>query len=126
MAEGPFAMATSRLVVDLIRDTRRLVAAEIDLARAELSESRDNMSSGLAALAGGAAFLLAGLIVFLAGASLVLMRLGMPTDLAFLAVAGTAILIGWLLLRTGMGALQPRKLLPARSLSQISSLFRRG
>jgi hypothetical protein len=116
MAEGPFAMATSRLVADLIRDTRRLVAAEIDLARAELSESRDNMSSGLAALAGGAAFLLAGLIVFLAGAS----------DLAFLAVAGTAILIGWLLLRTGMGALQPRKLLPARSLSQISSLFRRG
>jgi hypothetical protein len=61
MEEPPLATATSRLVADLVRDARRFIAAEIDLARGELAENGKHISSGLAALVGSAAFLLAGL-----------------------------------------------------------------
>ena len=125
MDEVPFRIATSRLLADLFRDTRRLIAAEIDLAREELSESRGHLTTGLAALVGGAAFLLVGLVLLLASSSLFLIRLGAPMDVAFLAVGVTTILIGWLLLWSGTKALQPRKLLPSRSLAQISSLLGR-
>ncbi len=125
MDEVPFRTATSRLLADLVRDTRRLIVAEIDLARAELSENRGHLSSGVAALVAGAVFLLAGLTVFLAAASMFLVRVGAPMDVAFFAVAATSIGIGSLLVWSGTNALQPRKLLPERSLAQISSLLGR-
>jgi len=125
MDEVPFARATPRLVADLIRDAQRFISAELDLARAELSQSRAYLSSGIAALAGGAVFVLMGLILFLVAASLFLVRLGLATDVAFFLVAAISIGVGGILLWSGKNALQPRKLLPARSLAQISSLLGR-
>ena len=56
-------------------------------------------------------------------ASLFLLRFGLPLDLAFLIVAAVAIVISLILLRSGVGALKPSRLVPAKSISQISSLF---
>ena len=52
-----------------------------------------------------------------------LLRFGLPLDLAFLIVAVVAIVISLILLRSGVGALKPSRLVPAKSISQISSLF---
>jgi hypothetical protein len=59
----------------------------------------------------------------LVAASLALLRFGVPMDLAFLIVAIVAIVISLLLLRSGVAALKPSRLVPAKSISQISSLL---
>ena len=125
MADRSMATPTLQLIVDLISQARRLVAIEIDLARAELAESAGSLSSGASALAAGAATLFAGFLFLLAAASAFLVRLGAPLDAACLIVAVVALLAGFLLVRSGGKALRPEKLLPARSFAQLSSLLGR-
>jgi hypothetical protein len=75
---------------------------------------------------GGAAFLLTGLVASMAAANLFLIRLRTPMDVAFCLVALSAIVTGWLLVRSAMHALSPHRLVPTRSLSQISSVLGRS
>jgi hypothetical protein len=51
------------------------------------------------------------------------LRFGLPLDLSFLIVAVVAIVISLILVRSGVGALKPSRLVPAKSISQISSLL---
>jgi hypothetical protein len=118
-----FTTPTLRLVVELIAQARQLIAIEISLTRAELTENVGSAASGAALVAVGAAFMLAGLVAFLAAVSAFLVRLGAPLDVACLIVAIGALIGGLLLMRWGGRGLQPRNLLPARSLAQLSSLF---
>ena len=53
-----------------------------------------------------------------------LLRFGLPLDLSFLIVAVVAIVISLILVRSGVGTLKPSRLVPAKSISQISSLLR--
>ena len=123
MANKPFTTPTLHLIAEVFAQVRRLIAAEIDLARAELAENVGSAASGATALAAGAAFMFAGLIVLLAAVSVFLVRFGAPLDIACLVVAVAALMGGLLLMRSGGRALQPGKLLPTRSLAQISSLL---
>jgi hypothetical protein len=125
MDEARFATPTSRLVGELIRDIRRFLGAEMDLASAEFVEIRENVSSGLVTLAGGVALLLGGLMMILAAASAMLVRLGLPPDAASLVVGMLAIAVGLFLLRFARRAWRPERLVPERSLAQIASLLER-
>lgn len=79
--------------------------------------------SSLMAVVVGGVLLGVSVGLVLVAASLALLRFGLPLDLAFLIVAVVAIVIGLILLRSGVGALKPSRLVPAKSVSQISSLL---
>jgi Putative Actinobacterial Holin-X, holin superfamily III len=114
---------TVNLFLDLLGEVRELVRVELSLARAEVSERASGIPSSLTALVVGVVILPVALGLLLAAASLFLLRFGVPLDLAFLIVAVVAIAVGLILLRLGAAGLKPSRLVPAKSLSQISSLF---
>ena len=63
----------------------------------------------------GGVLLCVALGLVLVAASLFLLRFGLPLDLAFLIVAAVAIVISLILLRSGVGALKPSRLVPAKA-----------
>jgi hypothetical protein len=114
---------TLRLLLDLLGEVRELMRVELSLARAEVSERASGIPSSLTALVVGAVILPVALGLLLVSVSLFLMRFGIPPDLAFLIVAVVAIAVGLVLLRLGAAGLKPSRLVPAKSLSQISALL---
>jgi hypothetical protein len=108
---------------DLLDQARELVRIELSLFRAEIGERTSGLPSSLMAVVGGGVMLCVALGLVLVAAGLFLMRFGMPLDLAFLIVAVVAIVVSLILLRSGVAALKPSRLVPAKSISQISSLF---
>jgi hypothetical protein len=64
-----------------------------------------------------------GLGLILVACALALTRLGVPLDLAFLILALAVIVVGLVLAWVGVRGLKPSRLVPAKSISQISSLL---
>jgi Putative Actinobacterial Holin-X, holin superfamily III len=114
---------TLQLLLDLVREVRELTRAELSLLRSEIGERAKGIPSSLAALVVGVVLLPVALGLILVAASLFLMRFGVPLDLAFLIVAVVAILASLLCLRSGVAGLKPSRLVPTKSISQISSLL---
>jgi len=115
--------STVELLLDLVRQGRELLLVEMSLARAELAEQGRSISSGLSAVAVGLALLPIGLSLIFVAVSLFIARFGVPLDLAFLIVALAVIAAGLLALRSGVRSLKPSRLVPAKSISQISLLL---
>ena len=111
------------LFADLFGQVRELIRVELSLARAEVSERSSGIPSSIMAVVIGLILLPGAVGLILAAAGLFLLRFGVPLDLAFLIVAVVALAAGLLLLRLGAAGLKPSRLLPAKSLSQISGLF---
>jgi hypothetical protein len=114
---------TLELLLDLIGQVRDLMRVELSLVRVEISERARGVPSSLAALVVGIVILPVALGLILVAASLCLLRFGIPLDLAFLIVAVVSIAVSLLLLRLGVGGLKPSRFVPAKSISQISSLL---
>lgn len=108
---------------DLFDQVRELMRVELSLVRAEITERTSGIPSSLMAVVIGVVLLCVALGLVLVAASLFLWRFGLPLDLAFLIVAAVAVVVSLLLLRSGVAALKPSRLMPAKSVSQISSLF---
>jgi Putative Actinobacterial Holin-X, holin superfamily III len=117
------SVPTRQLLADLVQQISDLVSIEFRLFRAELGESSARASSGLGFLAGGLCVFLAALVILLIAAAALLVRLGAPPDLACLIVAIGALAVGAILVALGLRALKPAKLVPTRSLNQISSMI---
>jgi hypothetical protein len=115
--------STVELLLDLVRQGRELLLVEMSLARTELAEQGRSISSGLSAVAVGLALLPIGLSLIFVAISLFIARFGVPLDLAFLIVALVVIVAGLLALRYGVRSLKPSRLVPAKSISQISLLL---
>jgi pilus assembly protein TadC len=114
---------TFDLLGKLAEQTRSLVQVELSLVRAELRERGVEISSSLTKVGVGLLFLPIGLTLIFVAISLALRRFGIPADLAFLIVAVVAIAVGCLALISGLRGLRPSRLVPSKSLSQISSLL---
>lgn len=108
---------------DLLDQIRELVRVELSLFRAEIGERASGIPASLMAVVVGGVLLCVSLGLVLVAVSLSLRRFGLPLDLAFLIVAVVAIVISLILLRLGVSALKPSRLVPAKSISQISSLL---
>jgi uncharacterized protein YjbJ (UPF0337 family) len=108
---------------DLLDQVRELLRVELSLFRAEIGERTSGIPSSVMAVVVGGVLLCVALGLVLVAASLFLLRFGLPLDLAFLIVAAVAIVISLILLRSGVAALKPSRIVPAKSISQISSLF---
>jgi hypothetical protein len=115
--------STFELLLDLTRQTRELTRIELSLAGAEISERTRGIPSSLTAVVIGLVLLPVALGLILVAVSLSLLRFGIPLDLAFLIVAVVTIVASLLLLGFGVRGLQPSRLIPAKSIAQISSLF---
>jgi hypothetical protein len=113
---------TLELLGELAEQTRSLVQIELLLLRAELRERGASISSSLTKVGVGLIFLPIGLTLVFVAISLALRRLGIPADLAFLIVALVAITVGSFALISGLRGLKPSRLVPSKSISQISSL----
>ena len=114
---------TLELLGELAEQTRSLAQVELALVRAELSERGALVSSSLTKVGAGLVFLPIGVALFLVAVSLVLRRFGIPGDLAFLIVALFVIAAGAFALISGLKGLKPSRLVPSKSISQISSLL---
>jgi hypothetical protein len=115
--------STFELLLDLVRQTQQLALVELSLVRAELSERGGLIASSLIFFVVGLVLLPVGLGLVFIAVGLLLTRLGVPLDLAFLILAVAVIAAGLLLLWAGVRGLKPSRLVPAKSISQISSLF---
>lgn len=114
---------TIELLLDLVRQGQQLANVELSLVRAELSERGGLVASSLAFAVVGLVLLPVGLGLIFVSAGLALTRLGVPLDLAFLILAVVALAAGLLFMRAGIKGLKPSRLVPAKSISQISSLL---
>ena len=114
---------TLELLGELAEQTRSLVQIELSLVRAELRERGALISSSLTKVGVGLVFLPIGLALIFVALSLALRRFGIPSDLAFLIVALLVIAGGSLALISGLKGLKPVRLIPSKSISQISSLL---
>jgi Putative Actinobacterial Holin-X, holin superfamily III len=114
---------TLELLGELAEQTRSLVRVELALVRAELSELGAHVSSNLTKVGAGLVFLPIGVALILVAFSLALRRFGIPTDLAFLIVALLVIVGGSTALITGLRGLKPSRLIPSKSITQVSSLL---
>jgi hypothetical protein len=114
---------TLELLGELAEQTRSLVEVELSLVRAELRERGALISSSATKVGVGLVFLPIGLALIFVALSLALRRFGIPLDLAFLIVALLVIAGGSLALISGLKGLKPVRLIPSKSISQISSLM---
>lgn len=115
--------STLELLGDLAEQTRSLAQIELSLVRAELRERGALVSSSLTKVGVGLVFLPIGLALIFVALSLALRRFGIPADLAFLIVALLLIALGSLVLISGLKGLKPSRLIPSKSISQVSSLL---
>lgn len=115
--------STLELSHDVINQVQDLVRVELALFRAEMGERTSGIPSSLAAVGIGVVLLPVGIGMILVAASLFLFRYGLPLDLAFLIVAVVTIVMSLILLRSGVARLKLSRFVPAKSISQISSLF---
>jgi uncharacterized membrane protein YqjE len=114
---------TFELLGKLAEQMRSLVQVELSLVRAELSERGASIPSSLTKVGLGLIFIPIGLTFIFVAISLALLRFGIPADLAFLIIAVGAIAVGCLALISGLRGLKPSRLVPSKSISQISSLL---
>ena len=114
---------TLELLGELAEQTRSLVQIELSLVRAELRERGALISSSATKVGVGLVFLPIGLALIFVALSLALLRFGIPSDLAFLIVALLMMAGGSLALISGLKGLKPVRLIPSKSISQISSLM---
>ncbi len=115
--------STLELLYDLVGQVRDLARIELSLARAEVSEGARRIPSSLAAVVAGGVLFAVGLGLILVAASLALMRFGLPADLSFCIVAVVSIIVSLILVWVGASGLKPSRIIPAKSISQISSLL---
>jgi hypothetical protein len=114
---------TIELLLDLVRQGQRLANVELSLVRAELSERGSLVASSLAFVVVGLVLLPVGAGLIFLATGLALTRLGVPLDVSFLILAVVVLVTGLLLMRAGIKGLKPSRLVPAKSISQISSLL---
>jgi Putative Actinobacterial Holin-X, holin superfamily III len=114
--------STAGLVRDLARQGRELLRVELLLARSEIAERGNSALLSLIVVGGGLVVLGIGLGLIFVSLSLFVARF-VSLDLAFLVVAVITMMTGLLAVLFGARRLQPSKLLPEKSFSQISSLL---
>ena len=115
--------STIDLLLDLVRQSQALARVELSLVRAELRERGGVVASSLVLLVAGLILLPVGLGLIIVACALSLTRLGVPLDIAFLILAVAVIVVGMGLAWAGARGLKPSRLMPVKSISQISSLF---
>lgn len=107
------------IIADLIREFTSLFRSEIRLARAEVSDKIALLGMALALMVAGAVFVMAALVLLLQAGVAVLVDQGFAPATAILIVAGSAVVLGLLLIWAGISRLRVRNLAPTRTVEQL-------
>ena len=107
------------MFAELSRETRTLIQQELQLAKTELTEKASTMGKGAGLIVGGGLLAYGGLLVIIAGLVLILISIGLPPWVA--AVVGGVLVagIGYLLIRSGLSALNARELTPRKTIETL-------
>ncbi len=108
------------LVGTLISQVSSLFRKEVQLARAELGEKLGSVTTSIAPMVMGAAVLFGAMIMLLFALVALLVSLGLRPGVACLAVGVVAAVLGYAMLRGGIGKLQATSLVPHRTAEQLS------
>ena len=104
---------------DLVGQLTTLLRKEAELARTEVSEKISKIAIGLALAMVGGVLVIPALVVLLGAIVSALTSSGMAIYLAALIVGGSTLVIGILLMITGMERLKAESLVPEKTLHQL-------
>lgn len=107
------------ILADLAKEFTSLFRTEIRLARAEMSDKIALLGMSLALMVAGAVFVMAALVLVLQAVVALLMDQGFSPPAAILIVAGSAVVLGAVLIWVGSSQLRARNLAPSRTVEQL-------
>lgn len=107
------------LFAELSRETGVLVRKEVELATTEMTAKAKVAGGHVATVAAGGALVHAGLLVMLAAVVIGLAQLGLPAWLAAAIVAVLTMLVGYLLVNSGLGQLRRTSLAPTQTIETL-------
>jgi Putative Actinobacterial Holin-X, holin superfamily III len=119
MALTDNARTVPELFTSVVSQLADLMRTEGQLARAEISEKMSLAATGLGLIVGGAILLMPALVVLLEAAVAALVDNGIAPYWAALIVGGTGLLLGLILLLTGVRWLKAGKLVPGKTIYQL-------
>jgi len=115
--------ALSDIIGDLLRQLTSLFRSEGQLARTEVSEKLRTLGGALTLVATGLVVLLPGTIILLEAAVAGLIQAGFSPAIAAVSVGGAVLLVGIVLLITGVNRLKTLNLVPDKTLRQLQRNF---
>jgi hypothetical protein len=104
---------------ELSRETRTLIQQELRLAKTELMEKASRMGKGAGLIVGGGLIAYAGFLAIVGAIVLVVIALGLPPWAAALLGGVLVAGIGYLLIRSGIAALNPQELIPGKTIETL-------
>jgi uncharacterized membrane protein YqjE len=119
MASTKDDRSLGEMFAELSRETRTLVQQELQLAKTELTEKASKMGKGVGLLVGGGLIAYGGLLAIIAAMVLILIVIGLPPWAAALVGGVLVAGIGYLLIRSGLAALNPQELTPQKTIDTL-------
>jgi drug/metabolite transporter (DMT)-like permease len=119
-SELPWPRNAFAAATDAFSQAADLVHLEFRLARTEVQEKATAVQAGLMFIIPGAVLLAAALFLVLQAIVVGLVQAGVPAWLATLLVAIGSIVVGGILVMVGKKRLQPSRLIPERTLGELS------
>jgi hypothetical protein len=107
------------LFTSVVSQLADLMRTEGQLARAEISEKMTLAATGLGLIVGGAILLMPALVVLLEAAVAALVDNGIAPYWSALIVGGACLLLGLILLLTGVSWLRAGRLVPGKTIYQL-------
>jgi hypothetical protein len=108
------------LFSSLVGQISTLFRQEIRLARAEMGEKFRSLSGAVTPLVAGGAVLLGALIVLMFALAALVASFGIAAGWSLLIVGVLFLLLGYVLLRSGLNQLKAANLMPERVVEQLS------
>jgi hypothetical protein len=107
------------LFSELSRETTTLVRQEVDLAKTELTHKASEVGKDVGFLAAGGMVLYAGFLTLVAMLVIALAQLGVTWWLSALIVGVVVLLVGAMLVRTGLAALREEGMVPKQTIETL-------
>ena len=109
------------LFSDLLNQLTALFRTEARLARVEMSEKLSKAGAGLGMIVFAAVLAIPAMVILLQAAVAALIENGLQPHWSALIVGGATLLIGIVLALAGFKSLNPRKLMPQKTIDQLQS-----
>jgi len=119
MATNHDERTVGELFADLSRETRTLLHQELQLAKTELTEKVSKLQRSAAFIVGGGLLAYGGVLAIVAAVILILIALGLPAWAAALVGGALLVVIGYVLVRSGLAGLNARELAPRKTLDTL-------
>jgi len=119
MSISPANRSIPEVFSDLVRQLTTLFRNEAELARTEVSEKLSKIAIGLGLAMVGGVLVIPALAVLLAAIVSALVDSGLSVSLASLIIGGSTLIVGIILMISGMGRLKAESLVPEKTLHQL-------